>query len=138
MAHAFFAAIEDAYRSKHPDVILKDGIWEHVRLGKLSYLDLGVYCALLRNCCPETGRWLGNAGDLAHLAPKANPSTRRNIQRSLIDLEKIKFIRIFDKITGSSKPYRILINKYEPTIGIHSGKRLDAWASPDWEHPKFE
>jgi hypothetical protein len=138
MAHGFFVVTEDSYSSGHPDVTLKNRIWEHVQLGELSYLDLGVYCALLRNCSPESGRWLGNAGDLAHFAPKANPSTRRNIQRSLRDLQKIKLIRIFDKIAGSNKPYRILINDHEPAIGINSGKRLNAWASPDWEHPKFE
>jgi hypothetical protein len=127
----------DSYGSKL-DVILKNDIWEHVRLGKLSYLDLGVYCALLRACDQETGRWLGNAGHLAHAAPKGNPSTRRNIQRALVDLQKIKFIRIFDKVTGSHTPYRVLINKFSPLLGPHTGQRLNAWTSPDWEHLTFD
>jgi hypothetical protein len=123
--------------AKYADVTLKDGIWEHVRRGELSYLDVGVFCALLRNCCRETGRWSGNAGELASAAPKVNPSTRRNIQKSLVDLRANGFIRIFNKINGSNKPYEVLIHNYVPAAGINAGKRLDACASSDWKHPKF-
>jgi hypothetical protein len=122
----------------HPGIKVPCKVLNLTREGKLSVIDVGVYCAILSDCNTETGRWLGNASRLSTIAPSVNSSTRRNYQRSLLNLENIGLIRTFEKVEGSNIPWKVLIEGYTPSAGEHAGKRLNAAASLDWENPLFE
>jgi hypothetical protein len=121
-------------------LILRNGIWDHVAQGKLSYRDVGVYAMLLAKCDFETGQWRGNAGTLQNLGPKGNnknDNLRKGIQMSLTDLEDIGFIRSYRPAAGSTAQFGVLINKYEPQSGPHRKKRLDTDQSSNYDEPIF-
>jgi hypothetical protein len=114
---------------------IRRGLQDHLFSGTLSTFDLGVYLILHLQADFGTGIWLGSAPRLMATAPRG--TSLRNMQRALLRLAEIGFIKTFHK-RGVRGNYRVLINKYEPRSGALTGMRLNAEKTLDWRRPVFE
>ncbi len=102
---------------------LRRGIQDHLRAGKVSLLQLGVYTHLLLCADFKTGMQSNSAIHIHYSTGQQDPI--RNIQRALEHLEKEGYIKRFI-IKGKKGDYPILIHRYEVTDGALKGQRLDA------------
>lgn len=114
---------------------IRRGIEEHLLKGSLSYCDLGIFVTILLQANYRTGQWWGSAPRLAATATRG--ASLRNIQRSIEHLETLGFLKVFREGQGTRGNYGVLINKFEPTIGKHKGKRLCAAISTDYDNPAY-
>jgi hypothetical protein len=114
---------------------IRNGLREHIKKGKLTPQDLGVYLYFHLECNWSTGIYHGSALGIAYGFD--NPELKRHIQRSLARLRENCYIN-FKKGDGSHKGYDILIDKFEPSAGKLSGKRLNAWKNGDKVIPVWE
>lgn len=114
---------------------IRNGIREHIKQGKLTPQDLGVYLYLHLECNWTTGIYHGTALGIAFGFD--NPRLKTNIQQSLARLRQSGFIN-FRKGDGTHKGYDILIHKFEPQGGKLKDQRLDAWKHGDKVIPAYE
>jgi len=114
---------------------IRNGIRAHIKQGKLTPQDLGVYVYLHLECDWATGIYHGTALGIAY--GYDNPDLKDSIKRSLARLRENGYIN-FRKGDGRHKGYDVLINKFEPQFGKLSGKRLDAWKNGDKVIPAYE
>jgi hypothetical protein len=108
---------------------------EHLRLGKMSLTDLGVYLLLHRWCEWRWGIYYGCAATIASLM--GGRAEKAEVQRSLQNLRRFQFVN-YPLGTGSRGSYRILIHKYLPRVGELRGYRLNAFALNSLEQPLYE
>jgi hypothetical protein len=114
---------------------LRNGLREHIKQGKISPQDLGIYLYLHYECNWATGIYHGSALGIAYGFD--NPRLKQSIQRSLTRLRENKYIN-YRKGDGTHKGYNILINKFEPQGGKLSNKRLNAWKNGSKCVPFYE
>jgi hypothetical protein len=113
---------------------IRNGIRQHIKAGKLSPFDLGIYVFLLLWADWATGIYLGCALGIA--CQFNDPRQKEPIQKSLRRLRDHQYIN-YKKGDGSRKGYPILIDKYEPTVGELIGKRLNAWKHGELAMPEY-
>jgi hypothetical protein len=117
---------------------IRNGLREHIKAGRFTLDDLGVYTYLHLECGYTTGIYTGTASGIAYGFGNVNdPTLVDRIQRSLSRLRRGKYIN-YPKGKGKRGGYQILIDKYEPTHGEQSGKRLNAWKHGDKVEPFYE
>lgn len=120
---------------------IRNGLKRHIegRDGKQQQIcltDLGTYTFLHLYCDYDTGIYYGNAHSIA----STTSDSPRTVQASLYRLRERQFINYRDGVENRGKrgSYPILIHKFEPTVGAHSGKRLDAWKHGELVKPEYE
>ena len=111
------------------------GLDEHLRLGKMSLTDLGVYLLLHRWCEWRWGIYYGCAATIASLM--GGRAEKSEVQRSLQNLRRFEFIN-YRQGSGSRGSYNILIHKYLPRVGELRGYRLNAFAINCLDQPLYE
>jgi len=111
------------------------GLDEHLRLGKMSLADLGVYLLLHRWCEWRWGIYYGCAATIASLM--GGRAEKAEVQRSLQNLRRFEFIN-YRLGTGLRGSYNILIHKYLPRVGELRGYRLNAFALNSLEQPVYD
>ena len=106
---------------------IRNGLREHLKAGKFTPDDLGVWTYLQMACNYATGIYVGTSTGIAYGFGDAGDKTLIDrIQRSLARLRKGGYIN-YPKGSGKRKAYPILLDKFEPTYGEQSGMRLNAW-----------
>ena len=130
--------MSDEYKSHFelpPFIPIFIGLDEHLRLGKMSLADLGVYLLLHRWCEWRWGIYYGCAATIASLM--GGRAEKAEVQRSLQSLRRFEFIN-YRLGTGLRGSYNILIHKYLPRVGELRGYRLNAFALHSLEQPVYE
>jgi hypothetical protein len=114
--------------------MIRRGLLDHIRQGKLCMFDLGLYLFLHLACSWSTGIYSGTAMGIAYACDDAK--SKKQVQRGLQRLRTEKFInyRFGD---GERGRYDILIHKYEPQGGKWLGYRLDAWKHGTKAQPEY-
>ena len=129
---------------------LRQGIFEHIASGKMTPIDFAVYVTLLKWANWRTGICMTNSISLASNwgnwsstvdrksdGEETMPNTKeRSIQNSLLRLRKRGFIN-YPTGDGTRGSYPVLIDKFEPTLGMLVGWSLDAAATTDLENPVY-
>jgi hypothetical protein len=115
---------------------LRRGLFEHLRDGRLTLLELSALCVILLLADKATGIWIGSARALAANCG-AGDITDRQARHLLESLEKKGYIRRFPR-RRSHANYPILVNRYLVTFGAYSGMTLNAAATDDWRQPVYE
>src|ERR1022692_3116911 len=119
-------------------ILLRRGLAQHIRRGKLPPNALAVYIHLLFCADFTTGVQQNSAMHIVFAM--GNTICERHVRRALAHLEKSGYIKRFMK-PGRRGDYPILIDKYEirTHLGTEDGaderieiKRLNASATTDW------
>jgi len=116
-------------------VQLRRGILDHALAGKLPPFDLGIYVWLIMRANYMTGIYEGCALTIA--CQFGNPSLKEHIQKALRRLRDRRYIN-YRNGDGSRGAYKILINRFDVTVGELSGTRLNAWKHGDLVKPEYE
>jgi hypothetical protein len=116
-------------------VKIRRGLLEHFKQGKLAASDGGVYFYLLMECDYTTGTLYGDSKGIA--SGMGGMTSVDQIRHSLARLRKNKFIN-YPKGNGKRGSYLIILDKYEPTSGIHEGQRVNAWMYEDLVVAEYE
>src|SRR2546423_5257975 len=114
---------------------IRNGLYGHIKAGRMSPFDLGIYVFLHLRVSWTTGTYQGCALTIA--CDFGDPKLKEHIQKSLRRLRDRGYIN-YPKGNGSRGGYPILINKYEPTAGELLGTRLNAWKNGDLCQPEYE
>src|SRR4051794_8761323 len=114
---------------------IRNGLWDHIREGKLCPFDLGIYVFLHLRADWASGIYRGCALTIAH--GFNDPSLKLHINKALIRLRDRHYIN-YPKGNGTRGGYPILIHKYEVTVGELSGTRLNAWKHGTLARPEYE
>jgi len=114
---------------------IRNGLNDHIKTGKLTPFDLGIYLYLHLNCTWMTGVYEGTALGIAY--GFNDPELQKGIRKSLYRLRANKYIN-YREGDGKRGRYPILIHKYEPTSGGLVGFRLDAWKHGNLAKPEYE
>ena len=114
---------------------IRNGLLEHIKAGKLSPADAGVYLYLHLACDYKTGIIHTTALGIAATGFGDAIYTDK-VQESLSRLKKIRFIN-YPKGIGKRGGYDILIDKFEPKGGDWVGYRLNAWESKTSATPVY-
>ena len=118
-----------------PFIPIFTGLDEHLRLGKMSLTDLGVYLLLHRWCEWRWGIYYGCAATIASLM--GGRAEKSEVQRSLNNLRRYHFVN-YRLGTGSRGSYNILIHKFLPRVGELRGYRLNAFDENSLDQPFYE
>jgi len=116
-------------------VQLRRGLLDHALEGKLSPFDFGLYVWLIMRANFATGIYDGCALTIA--CQFGDPSLKTHLQKALRRLRDKKYVN-YRNGDGSRGAYKILINKFEVTVGELCGSRLDAWKHGDLVKPDYE
>jgi hypothetical protein len=114
---------------------IRNGLYDHIKDGKLCPFDLGVYVLILLRADWCTGIFRGSALGIAHAFNE--PALKTHINKSLIRLRERKYIN-YPKGCGRRGGYDVLIHKYHVTVGELTGKRLNAWKHGELCKPEYE
>jgi len=114
---------------------IRNGLMPHVKAGKLSLSDMGLYLFLHMACDWRTGIYEGTALGIAYGI--GNSSAKRAVQYALSNLRAVGFIN-YRLGTGSRGHYSVLIDKFEPSFGERTGSRLNAWKHGSKAVPEYE
>ncbi|KKK60744.1 hypothetical protein LCGC14_3021290 [marine sediment metagenome] len=109
------------------------GILQHLRTGKITHEQFAAFEIILHEADPATGIWWGSANALAGNYNYSKRSARHLLEQ----LERSGYIKRFATVGGRSN-YPILVDKYEPTLGVKVGLRLNALLTEDWRRPAYE
>lgn len=115
--------------------IYSEELDEHLRLGKMSLKDTGVYLLLNRRCNWRSGIYFGCAATITALF--GSRAKKPEVQRSLSNLRRVGIInyRLGKGFRGS---YNILIHGFLPRVGERMGYRLNAFAPNSLDQPVYE
>jgi len=114
---------------------IRNGILDHLQLGRLTPLEFGVYVLLHLRANWSTGVCSTCALTLA--CQFGDSTSKRQIQDALARLRRKGYIN-YPKGVGSRGGYDVLIHKYEPRQGRLCGTRLDAWKHGPLCKPEYE
>jgi hypothetical protein len=114
---------------------IRNGIREHIKAGKLSPFDFGIFVFLQLGADWSTGIYVGCAKTIAYQF--GDHTLKADVQKSLRRLRDKEYIN-YRNGDGKRKGYPILIHKYEPTVGEQSGTRLNAWKHGSKVLPEYE
>jgi hypothetical protein len=114
---------------------IRNGLWDHIREGKLCPFDLGIYVFLHLRADWATGIYRGCALTIAH--GFNDPSLKLHVNKALIRLRDRQYIN-YPKGNGTRGGYSVLIHKYEVTVAELSGTRLNAWKHGSLAIPEYE
>jgi hypothetical protein len=113
-------------------VQLRRGLFDHVREGKITFMEASIYIAILVDANPATGVCFGSAG-LYSVIFGLPPRTVRD---ALEKLEKKAYLKRFT-VVGKHGSYPILINKFLCTDGAAKGRYVNAVATTDYTSVLF-
>ena len=108
---------------------------DHLKQGRLSVSDLGVYLIIHWQTDFKTGVWWGSAPAVHAVAPRG--CSLRDVQRSIERLRGIGFL-CYTRKHGQRGNYRVLIDKYEVLSGALKGRRLNAIESMHCGELKYD
>ncbi len=114
---------------------IRKGLKEHIKAGRITPYDAGVYLFLQLFCDWSKGIYHGCALKIAF--DFGDSSHKDQIKESLMRLKKIKFIN-YRKGDGRRGNYDILIDKYDIQGGFLKGQRLNAWEHGNKVEPSYE
>lgn len=114
---------------------LRNGLRAHIKAGKFSPFDLGVYTFLHFNADWATGIYTGCA--LAIAFGFGDSALKQQVQKSLRRLRDAQYIN-YPRGNGARNSYAICIHKYVITTGERSGLRLNAWKNGELNTPVYE
>ena len=114
---------------------IRRGLREHVRDGKMSLLELGVYLHLQFCADFRTGIQKNSAGHIYYATGQRY--SIRQIQRALEALEKKGYIKRF-VVDGRRGDYYILIHKFFVTDGAWKDHYLNAQKTMNPDDPVYE
>lgn len=115
--------------------VRNDLIDDHLKDGEISISQFVIYLVMIRRADWTTGVFRGNAETIAtHLGGQLSP---QQVNKMLTEMQKAGYIKRF-QVQGKPGFYPILINKFEPTLGPHKGKRLNALKSRSYKSLVFE
>ncbi len=114
---------------------IRRGLRHHIREGKMSLLELGVYLHLQFCADFRTGIQMNSAGHIYYSTGQRY--SVRQIQRALEALEKAGYIKRFI-VDGRKGDYRILIHKFFVTDGAWKDHYLNAHKTEDCTSPVYE
>jgi hypothetical protein len=118
-----------------PHIRIREGLWEHIAHGLMTPHDFAVYCTLHRHAKWGTGVCFTNAAAIAgNWCGNLNVNTAQACFARLRDHGYIKY----PKGNGERGVYPVLIDKYEPQVGILKGWRLIAEATTDFDDPVYD
>lgn len=113
---------------------IRNGIFEHTAMNKMSPLDFCVYITLLRFADFKSGVCVTNANSIStHWGGNISPAS---VRQCLNRLREEKYI-VYMYRNGERGSYPILIDKYEPG-GELLGFRLHAAATSNLNDPVYE
>ncbi|HET7216355.1 MAG TPA: hypothetical protein VFL79_22395, partial [Terriglobia bacterium] len=123
--------------SGEPDGFIKirNGLREHIRQGHLCPTDLGIYLFLHLEVDWGTGIVFTNASGIANTFD--GKVSVRTVQDALHRLREHRYIN-YRRGNGQRASYTILIHKYQPTVGVRCGFRLNAFADNSLTNPVYE
>ena len=113
---------------------LRRGIQDHLRAGKLSLLQLGVYTHLLLCADFKTGKQLNSAIHIHYSTGQQDPI--RNIQRALEHLEKEGYIKRFI-VKGKKKRLSDPNSPLRSHRRALKGQRLEALSTTSADDPQY-
>jgi hypothetical protein len=102
-----------------PFIMMRVGIFEHIRSGWMDADMFVVYSLMLHLCDWETGVWHGCAANMA--AALNNIWSIKKVERILRRLANMRYITATYKV-GVTGSYDILINNFTPTKGSNAMK----------------
>lgn len=108
-------------RDNQAFLLMRKGIFEHVRKGWMDEQMFLAYSILLETCDWATGVWHGSGARLRN--DVGAQWSERNAQRVLERLEAGRYIHSTHQ-RGKRGNYNIYINNYIPTSGPNKGKKL--------------
>lgn len=115
--------------------MVRDGLKEHIELGRMTPADLGVYVMMHMERNWETGIYIGSSDKLAFSF--GGTGYKKDIQKSLNRLRDNGFIN-YKEGTGRRGNYPILLHKCDITRGKMRGMRLNAFAEGSLTSPVYE
>lgn len=123
-------------------VKLRRGALDHVEAGRVGLLDLGVFALLLLRSNSVVGAgdlWpagiaMSSAKAISAYAPRN--IGEREIQRSLSNLERAKWIKRF-RTPGRHGNYPVLLCRHSVHDLSGNEFRVDGENTTDWRHPKL-
>jgi hypothetical protein len=127
--------------NKKPDLapegfaMIRNGIREHYRAGKLSLCDLGLFTFLNLECRWDTGVYHGTAEGISFALDRT--VNKEQVKRYLRRLREKRYIN-YKEGTGSRGGYDILIHKFRPRLGKLVGTELNAWKHEGEAKPAYE
>jgi len=128
--------VPDAYDNGQGFLRLRNGIWTHIREGRLSANEFVVYCTLYQFVDKRTGICRTTAASLASNWGDGNVS-KELVQQCLARLREKKYIN-YPQGTGLRGAYPVLIDKFDVNSGLARGWRLNAQISRDFSNPLYE
>ena len=114
-------------------VQLRRGLAEHVRTGRLSFLEASLYIFILMDTNPSTGVCYGSAGLFATVYGIPTRTCRDALEK----LEKKGYFRRFPT-PGKHGSYPILINKFLCSDGAMKGMYVNALESESCDNIYYE
>ena len=114
---------------------IRNGLNDHIKAGRISPFDLGIYLFLHMHADWATGIYTGCALTIAYAFQDL--TLKEHIQKALRRLRERQYIN-YRKGDGTRGGYSILINKYEPRVGELCGTRLNAWKHGELIQPEYE
>jgi hypothetical protein len=115
--------------------MIRNGIREHYRAGKLSLCDLGLFTFLNLECRWDTGVYHGTAEGISFALDRT--VNKEQVKRYLRRLREKRYIN-YKEGTGSRGGYDILIHKFRPRLGKLVGTELNAWKHEGEAKPAYE
>lgn len=113
-------------------VQLRRGLFDHIREGKITFMEASIYIAILVDANPSTGVCYGSAG--LYSAVFGLPP--RTVRDALEKLERKAYLKRFT-VVGKHGSYPILINKFLCTDGAAKGRYINAYETVTCESIVF-
>jgi len=114
---------------------VRNGIFEHLYTGKITPLDLALYIIILSQCDYETGVWFGSAKRLMDASHDA--CTEHAARGFLRKFVRLKWLKPFKNQSAHQATVTYLVDKFQATVGRHSGAQVNASLTTDWKSPIF-
>ncbi len=120
-------------------VRLRNGIWEHIKEGKITANDFAVYCTLHAFADWNTGICTTTASSIASAWGSFN-ATKNTLAVIRISMQRLRnngYI-LYQKGSGKRGPYKVALDKYEPSIGAAVGWQLNAKKTMNIDNPMYD
>jgi hypothetical protein len=120
-----------------PHIRIREGLWEHIEMGRMTPHDMAVYLTLQRHAKWGTGVCFTNAAAIAYNwgCGELKVST---VQKCMRRMREEGFINYPEGGLGRGRPFPVLIDKYQPQVGILTGWQLNAQVTTDFNDPVYD
>lgn len=114
---------------------LREGIFDHLRDGRMHPVAFAIYLVILHQCDWRAGIWLGSAWRLYDSLGQT--IKRKTIQDNIARLCRAGYLKSLRGV-GRRGNYYVLVNKYRPTIGELIGYELNVGKSTSLKDLVFD